>query len=134
MNILAKIQSFLSKVVTRCMIQILSCGPTPKHIAFVMDGNRRYARIRGLKAHDGHGEGFESLKRVCWKLSATVLTPASTRGLTILEQVLEVCLRLHVKCVTVYAFSIENFSRPKEEVDAIMDLAKTGLLALAREG
>jgi ditrans,polycis-polyprenyl diphosphate synthase len=37
-------------------------------------------------------------------------------------------------CVSVYAFSIENFSRPKEEVDAIMDLAKNGLLTLAREG
>lgn len=49
---------------TSLLIFIVSLGPIPKHVAFVMDGNRRYARGKGQKARDGHSEGFESLKRV----------------------------------------------------------------------
>jgi ditrans,polycis-polyprenyl diphosphate synthase len=44
--------------------------------------------------------------------------------------VLDICLQLGVKVVTVYAFSIENFKRPKDEVDVLMKLAKTKLLEL----
>lgn len=49
-------------------------------------------------------------------------------------QTLELCLRLNIHTVTLYAFSIENFSRPKQEVDTIMDLAKTNLRRLCDEG
>jgi ditrans,polycis-polyprenyl diphosphate synthase len=49
---------------TAILIFIVSLGPIPKHVAFVMDGNRRYARGKGQKVRDGHTEGFESLKRV----------------------------------------------------------------------
>lgn len=49
---------------TSLLIFIVSLGPIPQHVAFVMDGNRRYARGKGQKARDGHSEGFESLKRV----------------------------------------------------------------------
>lgn len=49
-------------------------------------------------------------------------------------QTLEICLKLGVKCVTVYAFSIENFKRSQEEVDALMYLAKTKLKELCGEG
>ncbi len=81
MNVVSQVQAFISKVLTRCMIHILSCGPIPRHIAFVMDGNRRYARIKGMKAQEGHGEGFESLKRVCgpYELHFTNLTDPLTR-------------------------------------------------------
>jgi len=49
------------------------------------------------------------------------------------EWMLEVCLRLGVHCVTVYSFSIENFKRPKEEVDGLMDLFKDRMQELCRE-
>jgi undecaprenyl pyrophosphate synthase len=49
---------------TSLLIFIVSLGPIPKHVAFVMDGNRRYARGKGQKVGQGHTEGFESLKRV----------------------------------------------------------------------
>jgi undecaprenyl pyrophosphate synthase len=49
---------------TALLIFIVSLGPIPKHVAFVMDGNRRYAKGKGQKVREGHTEGFESLKRV----------------------------------------------------------------------
>jgi len=81
-------------------VEILKCGPIPKHIAFIMDGNRRYARKIHADVKTGHYLGHEKLK-----------------------ETLEWCLHLGVETVTVFAFSIENFKRPKEEVEALMDLA-----------
>lgn len=52
----SKIQDFI--------LGILAAGPIPKHVAFVMDGNRRYARRNGKNVHEGHSEGFVALKRV----------------------------------------------------------------------
>ena len=71
------------------------------HIAFIMDGNRRYARENHLgKVEEGHKQGFVKLM-----------------------EVLEWCLDLGISEVSVYAFSIENFKRAKEEVEALMLLA-----------
>jgi ditrans,polycis-polyprenyl diphosphate synthase len=56
-----------------------------------------------------------------------------TSGLT-WNQILEVCYKIGVKVVTIYAFSIENFKRTKYEVDALMDMAKTKLSQLAQHG
>ncbi|KAF8323210.1 dehydrodolichyl diphosphate synthetase [Clavulina sp. PMI_390] len=95
----------------RTIISILTAGPIPQHISFIMDGNRRYARQRNQEAQMGHYAGFESLKKT-----------------------LEVCLRLGVKCVSVYAFSIENFKRPPVEVNTLMGLAKTKLKDICQEG
>lgn len=50
------------------------------------------------------------------------------------SQVLDICLRLRVRCVTVYAFAIDNFNRPKDEVDALMTLAEHRLVELAEKG
>lgn len=50
------------------------------------------------------------------------------------EQMLEVCLRLNIRCVSAYAFSIENFKRSPEEVDALMELAEKKLLELCQHG
>jgi ditrans,polycis-polyprenyl diphosphate synthase len=109
---------------TALLIFIVSLGPIPQHVAFVMDGNRRYARGKGRKVWDGHTEGFESLKRV---------SHGSYRGVAD-DQILEICLKLKVRAVTVYAFSIDNFKRTEEEVDALMGLAKVKLSELARHG
>ncbi|KDQ12894.1 hypothetical protein BOTBODRAFT_176038 [Botryobasidium botryosum FD-172 SS1] len=95
----------------RVTISVLSAGPVPKHIAFVMDGNRRYAGKHKKMVHEGHADGFEAMRRM-----------------------LDVCLRLGVQCVSVYAFSIENFKRSPTEVEALMSLCKTKLEELCQHG
>lgn len=51
-------------VLERILLAILASGPLPKHIAFEMDGNRRYAGRKGKKVHEGHYDGFTTLHRV----------------------------------------------------------------------
>lgn len=77
-----------------------TAGPIPSHVAFIMDGNRRWARRGGLPAHEGHPHGGEKL-----------------------IESLQWCLEAGVQIVTVYAFSIENFKRSQKEVNEIMELA-----------
>mgnify|MGYP005762042013 CR=1 FL=1 len=74
----------------------------PKHIAIIMDGNRRWAREKGLDQKLGHKAGAETLERIA--------SFANEIGL---------------KYLTVYAFSTENWKRTKEEVGALMVLLKT---------
>lgn len=74
-------------------------GKIPKHIAIIMDGNRRLAEKLGLKPWEGHRLGAEKV-----------------------EDVLNWCLDLGINTVTAYAFSTENFNRPKEEVEKLFDL------------
>ncbi|RMD44194.1 hypothetical protein DV735_g1021, partial [Chaetothyriales sp. CBS 134920] len=93
------------------LIGALRQGPIPKHIAFVMDGNRRYAKHNRIETVEGHNLGFEALARI-----------------------LEVCYKAGVTHVTIYAFSIENFKRSQYEVDALMDMAKTKLQQLSQHG
>lgn len=71
----------------------------PKHIAIIMDGNGRWAQKRGLPRAAGHRAGVESLKHI-----------------------VKACLDLQIKYLTVYAFSTENWKRPKEEVNILMNL------------
>lgn len=80
------------------------CGPVPQHIAFCMDGNRRYAKKSKLEDGGGHIAGFASMMRI-----------------------LVACHRLGVKCATVYAFSIENFNRSPEESEVLFNLVRTKL-------
>ncbi|KAF9789665.1 Di-trans-poly-cis-decaprenylcistransferase [Thelephora terrestris] len=101
----------VSSTFRRGLIKVLAAGPVPQHVAFVMDGNRRYARQRNMAIKEGHTNGFYAL-----------------------QQILEICLLLGVKCVTVFAFSIENFKRSEEEVGALMELAETKLLELTKHG
>jgi tritrans,polycis-undecaprenyl-diphosphate synthase [geranylgeranyl-diphosphate specific] len=72
----------------------------PKHVAIIMDGNRRYAKLQGnknvLKGHE--------------------------LGADILEKVLDWSIELGIEIVTAYAFSTENFNRPEEEVEGLMKL------------
>ena len=71
----------------------------PRHVAIIMDGNNRWAKQRGLKGVEGHKEGARAVK-------ATV----------------ENCARLEVEVLTVFAFSSENWRRPPDEVNALMEL------------
>ena len=71
----------------------------PSHIAFIMDGNGRWAKQRGMVREQGHRFGVKAFERV-----------------------LEHCNKRGIATVTVYAFSTENWKRPPKEVDAIMKL------------
>lgn len=87
----------------------------PEHVAIIMDGNGRWAKQRGLERWEGHKEGVEAVRRV--------LEAAGNAG---------------VKYLTLYAFSIENWNRPKEEVDVLMGLMVDAIVAetdnLMKEG
>lgn len=74
-------------------------GVKPRHIGIIMDGNGRWAKKRFLPRRAGHSAGsrkFQDIARYCNKIG--------------------------IECLTVYAFSTENWSRPKEEVDALMGI------------
>ncbi len=71
----------------------------PEHIAIIMDGNGRWAKSKGLPRSVGHTNGAKALQRV-----------------------VEACKKYNIKTLTVFAFSTENWGRPKEEVDFLMNL------------
>ncbi len=50
--------------IRRVLLGVLKAGPIPHHVAFIMDGNRRYARNKGVKVIQGHVDGFVALRRV----------------------------------------------------------------------
>jgi len=81
--------------------------PPPRHVAFIMDGNRRFAKRRGLPPHVGHVFGSKKA-----------------------EKVLEWCLDIGVKIVTTYAFSTENFRRSEEEKRSLFRLINRELKKL----
>ncbi|EGV64723.1 ditrans,polycis-polyprenyl diphosphate synthase [Yamadazyma tenuis] len=101
----AYLQGFFKDLV----ISIMKTGPVPQHVAVIMDGNRTFARKRNLPLKEGHTAGAESLVGV-----------------------LDACYRLGVSCVTIYAFSIENFHRSKEEVDTLFGLLREKLNYLSQ--
>ena len=74
-------------------------GNLPKHIAIIMDGNGRWARLKNLPRAAGHKEGINSVR-----------------------EIVRVCGEIGVSHLTLYTFSSENWSRPKTEVSAIMKL------------
>lgn len=86
-------------------------GPFPRHIAIIMDGNRRYAKkMKFVSAKKGHEMGAKHLKNVIrWVYNAKV------------------------EVLTLYAFSSENFNRSEEEVDSLMQLFRENFLALIDE-
>jgi ditrans,polycis-polyprenyl diphosphate synthase len=106
----------------------------PRHVAFVMDGNRRFARERGWVVRRGHEEGFESLKSVRGipRLDLSCFCGAYLfvgRGKT-----LSLCVGLRIRYITVYAFSIDNFARPKDEVEGLLELTRGRLRRLCEAG
>ena len=87
------------------MFYDIDLNRVPQHIAIIMDGNGRWAKSRFLPRVAGHKAGVETIRTV-----------------------LRECKRLNVKHVTLYAFSTENWKRPKMEVDALMNLLSTYLI------
>ena len=81
----------------------------PEHIGIIMDGNGRWAKKRGLPRNAGHKKGAE-----------------------VFENISRCCRDLGIKYLTVYAFSTENWKRPKEEVDGIMNLMRSYLKSMAK--
>lgn len=64
---LSAVSSVVHAVLTRArnvLCAVLAAGPIPRHVAFVMDGNRRYARSRHKRVQEGHADGFIALRRV----------------------------------------------------------------------
>ncbi|KAL5102408.1 hypothetical protein RYX36_006735 [Vicia faba] len=76
----------------------------PKHVAVIMDGNRRWAKMKGLPSSEGHVACMKSLKRV-----------------------VKLCLTSGVKILTAFAFSTENWVRSKEEVEFLFNVFETTL-------
>lgn len=81
--------------------QHLPIDKTPKHVAIIMDGNGRWAKKRGLPRLAGHKEGMNVVKRI-----------------------VKIATHYDVEILTLYAFSTENWKRPKSEVDFLMKLPK----------
>ena len=73
----------------------------PQHVAIILDGNGRWAKSKGMPRNYGHVQGSKNVERIC-----------------------EDAWRLGIKYLTVYAFSTENWNRPKSEVDALMKLLR----------
>lgn len=76
----------------------------PKHVAIILDGNGRWAKKRHLPRTVGHTQGSKTVEHIC-----------------------EDAYKLGIEYLTVYAFSTENWSRPQDEVDALMGLLRTYL-------
>lgn len=76
--------------------------PVPQHIAVIMDGNGRWAKKRGLPRLAGHQAGTENLRRI-----------------------IRACVELGVRYLTIYAFSTENWGRPREEVDGLLKILES---------
>ncbi|CAI9110498.1 OLC1v1010543C1 [Oldenlandia corymbosa var. corymbosa] len=94
----------------RFLFDVLSVGPIPNHIAFILDGNRRYARKYKLGEGMGHRAGFLSLMSL-----------------------MKYCYELGIKYITLYAFSIDNFRRKPHEVQYVMDLMLEKIEGMLKE-
>jgi undecaprenyl diphosphate synthase len=91
---------FLKRLINKSELKgTIDKSRLPAHIAIIMDGNGRWAKKRGFTRSMGHREGSKTLKRI-----------------------VKFCDSIGIKYLTVYAFSTENWKRPKEEVDTLMSL------------
>jgi undecaprenyl diphosphate synthase len=81
------------------LLQKIDLSRMPMHIAIIMDGNGRWANSRGLPRYFGHKAGVESLR-----------------------DIVRACSEFKIQVLTVYAFSTENWKRPQEEINILMDL------------
>ena len=83
------------------MLSTIDPARLPQHIAVIMDGNGRWAKMRGKPRIFGHRAGADSVKAI-----------------------IDTCARLEIKAITLYAFSTENWKRPKTEVSGLMQMLK----------
>ena len=92
--------SIFYKLYERLLWGQIQAGPKPHHIGLIVDGNRRFAKHKGMdNTHDGHSAGSDNL-----------------------EDFLHWCRKLDIKIITLYAFSLENHGRSEAEVDYLMKL------------
>ena len=99
MRVARRFLSPVYKIYEKRLERQIRKGVVPKHLAVIMDGNRRYAEDLGILPHEGHIEGKSTL-----------------------ENLSDWCRNLGIKHLTVYAFSLENFDRDEKELGPLMDL------------
>ncbi|MGC1122394.1 MAG: polyprenyl diphosphate synthase [Candidatus Methanofastidiosia archaeon] len=92
------------------LIDEIHKGTIPRHIGIIMDGNRRFAKEIGVLTFKGHQQGAHKI-----------------------QEILDWCSELQIKEVTVYAFSTENFNRPRKEVNHLMDLFERKFYEIAED-
>ncbi|MBQ9057598.1 MAG: isoprenyl transferase [Atopobiaceae bacterium] len=96
---LEKLRTFYADAPDDVSLDALDLGRLPRHISIIMDGNGRWATARGLDRSKGHAAGVDSLRET---ITASV--------------------RLGIECLSAYAFSTENWKRPRHEVELLMRL------------
>ncbi len=99
MRVARRFLSPVYKIYEKRLERQIKGGQVPKHLAVIMDGNRRYAEDLGILPHEGH-----------------------VKGKSTLENLSDWCRKLGIKHLTVYAFSLENFDRDEKELSPLMDL------------
>ena len=99
MRVARRFISPVYKVYEKRLERQIKRGQVPKHLAVIMDGNRRYAENLGILPHEGH-----------------------IKGKSTLENLSDWCRHLGIRHLTVYAFSLENFDRDETELSPLMDL------------
>jgi len=92
------------------LLKEVKAANVPHHVAIIMDGNRRFAKSLGMVVAEGHEKGREKL-----------------------EELLEWCLDIGIKMLTVFAFSTENVGRSREEVDTLMRMFAQSFKRLATD-
>ncbi len=110
--------SYLSEVVggairdaqERKLLALVAAAPVPRHLAIIMDGNRRFAEAHNLLIPEGHHQGKQKL-----------------------EDLLDWCLEVNIRVLTVFGLSTENLHRAPEEVETLMDLIERGFLDVAKD-
>jgi len=100
----------LYRIYENRLLRSVKKGNIPEHIAIIMDGNRRFARKKGLKPYQGHFFGSKKA-----------------------EEVLEWCWELGVRMLTLYAFSTENFNRSEAEKRNIFSLLERELMRILKD-
>jgi len=108
--LLYRAMPFIYKIYEKKLWEEIKQGPIPNHVGLILDGNRRWARRLGLDVAEGHKRGKEKIK-----------------------EVLRWCWALGIKNVTIYVLSTENFNRSKQEVEALLNLARQGFSELLED-
>ncbi len=110
MSISNRIGDIASGVYEKLLLEEINKRPKPVHVGIITDGNRRFAKQSGMTPNDGHVRGKDKI-----------------------EEVLQWCLDLGIKIVTVYGFSTENFNRNKKEVEFLFRLIDNSLRDLMKD-
>ncbi|KAL5044820.1 putative undecaprenyl diphosphate synthase-domain-containing protein [Aspergillus fruticulosus] len=100
----SRLKDRMERYTKEFLLNVLRTGPIPQHVAFIMDGNRRYARTKKIALFDGYMLGAQ-----------------------VMRESIDNCLIYGIRAITVYVFSIENFKRPKGEIKALLSLVRSNM-------